>query len=134
MSQEDRTKFPEFEEIISEMTYVYRHDERPWIIGYSGGKDSSLLVSLTIETVLRIPEYARRKKIFIVSSDTGIENPIVKRYMHASSAKINEFSQKAKANIIADIVYPEVEHSFWTLVIGLGYPTPESGLDGVPNA
>lgn len=125
MAGEGKEKFSEFEEIISEMTYVYRHDDRPWIIGYSGGKDSSLLVSLTIETVLRIPESDRKKKIFIVSSDTGIENPIVKRYMHASSAKINEFSQNAKANIKADIIYPEVEQSFWTLVIGLGYPTPE---------
>ena len=29
--------FPEFENIINEMTYVYKHDNRPWIIGYSGG-------------------------------------------------------------------------------------------------
>ena len=118
-------KFAVFEEIIEEMTYVYKHDERPWLIGYSGGKDSSLLVSLVIETVLRLPENQRTKKIFIVSSDTGVENPIVKKYMHDSSAKINEFSKKVKANIQADIIYPEVVQSFWTLVIGLGYPTPE---------
>lgn len=49
------------------MTYVYKHDDRPWIIGYSGGKDSSLLVSLTIETVLRIPEYDRTKKFLLLA-------------------------------------------------------------------
>ena len=124
MTQENNKIFSEFEDIISEMTYVYKHDDRPWIIGYSGGKDSSLLVSLTIETVLRIPEYDRTKKIFIVSSDTGIENPVVRNYMHTSSAKINDFSEKMSANIRADIIYPEVEYSFWSLVIGLGYPTP----------
>lgn len=43
--------FPEFENIINEMTYVYKHDNRPWLIGYSGGKDSSLLVTLVVETV-----------------------------------------------------------------------------------
>ena len=118
MTQENNKIFSEFEDIISEMTYVYKHDDRPWIIGYSGGKDSSLLVSLTIETVLRIPEYDRTKKIFIVSSDTGIENPVVRNYMHASSAKINDFSEKMNANIRADIIYPEVEYSFWSLVIG----------------
>ena len=59
-------KFEEFESIIEEMTYVYKHDGRPWLIGYSGGKDSSLLVSLVIETVMRLPEYERKKKIFIV--------------------------------------------------------------------
>lgn len=118
-------KFTIFEEIIEEMTYVYKHDARPWLIGYSGGKDSSLLVSLVIETVLRLPEDQRTKKIFIVSSDTGVENPIVQKYMHDSSKKINEFSKIVKANIQADIIYPDVVQSFWTLVIGLGYPTPE---------
>lgn len=118
-------KFSVFDEIIQEMTYVYKHDNRPWLIGYSGGKDSSLLVTLVVETVARLAEHERTKKIFIVTSDTGVENPIVKRYMHSSSEKINEFSQNNNANIRADIIYPDVAQSYWSLVIGLGYPTPE---------
>ena len=118
-------KFCVFEDIIEEMTYVYKHDNRPWLIGYSGGKDSSLLVALVVETVSRLAEYERTKKIFIVTSDTGVENPIVKQYMHTSSAKINEFSRNNNANIKADIIYPDISQSFWSLVIGLGYPTPE---------
>ena len=120
-----KDKFKVFEDIIEEMTYVYKHDNRPWLIGYSGGKDSSLLVSLVIEVVMRLPEYERNKKIFIVTSDTGVENPIVKNYMHTSSEKINEFSRRINANIQADIIYPDVSQSYWNLVIGLGYPTPE---------
>ena len=120
-----RDDFKEFEDIINEMTYVYKHDNRPWLIGYSGGKDSSLLVSLVIETVLRIPKSQRNKNIFIVSSDTGVENPIVKRYMHSSSSKINEVSIQKDLNIKAEIIYPDVAQSYWSLVIGLGYPTPE---------
>ena len=120
-----KDKFRVFEDIIEEMTYVYKHDNRPWLIGYSGGKDSSLLVSLVVDTVARLPEQERTKKIFIVTSDTGVENPVVKRYMHTSSEKINEFSQNNNANIKADIIYPDVAQSYWSLVIGLGYPTPE---------
>lgn len=118
-------KFQVFEDIIDEMQFIYKHDNRPWLIGYSGGKDSSLLVSLVIEAVSRLPVTERKKKIFIVTSDTGVENPVVKRYMHTSSEKINEFSKVHNANIQADIIYPEVSQSFWSLVIGLGYPTPE---------
>lgn len=118
-------KFEVFENIVQEMLFVYKHDNRPWLIGYSGGKDSSLLVSLVVETVSRIAPQERTKKIFIVTSDTGVENPVVKRYMHYSSNKINEFSIKNNANIQADIIYPDVSQSFWSLVIGLGYPTPE---------
>lgn len=86
-------RFQVFEDIIEEMSYVYKHDNRPWLIGYSGGKDSSLLVSLVVETVLRLPEHERTKKIFIVTSDTGVENPVVKRYMHTSSQKSMNFLQ-----------------------------------------
>jgi DNA sulfur modification protein DndC len=118
-------KFSVFEDIIEEMTYVYKHDNRPWLIGYSGGKDSTLLVSLVIDTVMRLPEKERTKKVFIVTSDTGVENPIVKKYMHTSSNKINIFSGKINANIKADIIYPDVSQSYWSLVLGLGYPTPE---------
>ena len=60
-------KFQVFEDIIEEMLFVYRHDDRPWLIGYSGGKDSSLLVSLVIETVSRLSDKERTKKIFIVT-------------------------------------------------------------------
>ena len=118
-------KFQVFEDIIEEMTYVYKHDNRPWLIGYSGGKDSSMLVSLVIDMIMKLPAKERTKKVYIVTSDTGVENPIVKRYMHTSSEKINEFSKKNNANIQAEMIYPDVAQSFWSLVIGLGYPTPE---------
>lgn len=123
MSQNN--KFQVFEDIIEEMTYVYKHDNRPWLIGYSGGKDSSMLVSLVIDMIMKLPAKERTKKVYIVTSDTGVENPIVKRYMHTSSEKINEFSKKNNANIQAEMIYPDVAQSFWSLVIGLGYPTPE---------
>ena len=32
------------EELIEEIKYVYKSDDRPWVIGYSGGKDSTTVV------------------------------------------------------------------------------------------
>lgn len=115
----------EYEEIKEEMKRVYLHDQRPWMIGYSGGKDSTLLCQLVFEMLEELPEKERKKKVFIVTSDTLVENPIVKNYMHRMSTAINEASQRKKLNIEAHILYPEVKDSFWSLVIGLGYPTPE---------
>jgi putative sulfurtransferase dndC len=114
-----------FEEIIEEMMMVYQHDNRPWLIGYSGGKDSTLLVSLVFQAITRINENKRTKKVYIITSDTMVENPIVKKYMHESSEKIKEASLKQNLNIEAHIIYPEVHQTFWSRVIGLGYPTPE---------
>ena len=79
-----------FEDIIQEMMMVYRHDNRPWLIGYSGGKDSTLLVSLVFQAVARIPKSERNKKVYVITSDTMVENPIVKKYMHESSEKISD--------------------------------------------
>ena len=115
-----------FENIIQEIMMVYRHDSRPWLIGYSGGKDSTLLVSLVFQAVARIPAEQRSKKVYVITSDTMVENPIVKKYMHESSEKISEASERQKLNIQAKIIYPDIQQTFWARVIGLGYPTPEA--------
>ena len=118
-------KFQVFEDIIQEIMMVYQHDSRPWLIGYSGGKDSTLLVALVYEAIARLPEKVRTKKVYIITSDTLVENPIVKKYMHDSSKHINESSKRDRLNIDAQIIYPLPEQTFWSRVIGLGYPTPE---------
>lgn len=117
-------KFSVYEDIIQEMAIVYQHDKRPWMIGYSGGKDSTLLCCLVMEMLQRLPKEKRNKTVYIVSSDTMVENPIVKNYMHRMSNMINSVGEEL--NIKAEIIFPKVEDTFWSKVIGLGYPTPEA--------
>ncbi len=116
-------EFSVFEDIIREMTLVYQNDRRPWMIGFSGGKDSTMLCQLVMEMLQRLPSEKRNKTVYIVSSDTMVENPIVRDYMHRMSEMIN--TNCADLNIRADLIYPKVEETFWSKVIGLGYPTPE---------
>ena len=117
--------FEEYTVIKKEMELVYLHDQRPWMIGYSGGKDSTLLCQLVFEMLESLPEEKRRKPVYIVTSDTMVENPIVKTYMHKMSEAINKASAAKNLNVQAHIIYPEIRQTFWSLVIGLGYPTPE---------
>lgn len=112
-----------FEEIKEEMKLVYQHDSRPWMIGFSGGKDSTLLVYLVWEMLAALPKKDITKKVYIVSSDTGVENPVVKNYMHKMSNLIGK--NGTELGIISKIILPPVEKTFWSCVIGLGYPTPE---------
>ncbi len=118
--------FEEFRTIIDEMRLVYLHDQRPWMLGFSGGKDSTLLCQLTFEMLRTLDPEQRTKKVYIVTSDTMVENPIVKRYMHRMSHAINAASETENLNVEAHILYPEIRNTFWSLVIGLGYPTPEA--------
>lgn len=114
-----------FGEIKQEMERVYCHDRRPWMIGYSGGKDSTLLCQLVFEMLEALPVEKRTKPVYIVTSDTMVENPIVRKYMHKMSAAINKASEEKNLNVQAHIIYPDIHQTFWSLVIGLGYPTPE---------
>lgn len=117
-------EFKVFEDIIQEMSMVYQHDQRPWMIGFSGGKDSTLLCCLVIEMLQRLTPEKRNKMVYIVTSDTMVENPIVRDYMHKMSSLINK--NGAALKVQADIIYPKVADTFWCKVIGLGYPTPEA--------
>lgn len=115
--------FEAFEQIIEEMKVVYRHDNRPWMIGFSGGKDSTMLCMLVFEMLMQLKPDEIKKKIYITSSDTMVENPIVRRYMHKMSELIGVAGEKY--GIQTDIVKPAYDATFWTYIIGLGYPTPE---------
>ena len=116
-------EFEVFENIIQEMSLVYQHDRRPWMIGFSGGKDSTLLCCLVMEMLQRLTPDKRNKIVYIVTADTMVENPIVRDYMHKMSDLIGKNGKEL--HIQSDMIYPKVEDTFWCKVIGLGYPTPE---------
>lgn len=113
-------------DLLDEMEAVYLNDKRPWILGYSGGKDSSATLQVTFSMLERLPKEKRHKPVYVVSSDTLIENPIILDYLKNNINKINESAKKLDLPIIARIVYPQLNDSFWANIIGKGYPTPKS--------
>ncbi len=113
------------DDILDEMETVYLHDNKPWIVGYSGGKDSTAVCQLVFNMMLRLPKEKRNKPVHIVSSDTMVENPIVIDYLKEMYKMIGESAGEQGLPIYSHMVYPRIEETFWTLVIGLGYPTPE---------
>lgn len=112
------------EELIDEIKYVYQSDKRPWVIGYSGGKDSTTVVELVYKMLMALPEEERKKRVYIVSSDTLIENPIIKIYLSKMNALLGESAKRDHLPIISTMVTPPADNSFWANVIGRGFPTP----------
>lgn len=107
---------------------VYLTDQRPWIIGYSGGKDSSTVVQLVLEAIQEIPPEKLTKKIYIVSSDTLVETPLVKFRLESNLKKIDEYGRKMNIPIYTQLVQPSFENTFWVNIIGRGYPTPNQSF------
>lgn len=103
---------------------VYAADDRPWVIGYSGGKDSTCALQLIWSAIRALPEDARRKPIFILSSDTLVETPVIVNYIDETLAAINAAAADQNMPITAQKVVPEISDSFWVNLIGRGYPAP----------
>jgi DNA sulfur modification protein DndC len=114
------------QDIYEEMQAVYLNDKRPWIIGYSGGKDSTVVVELVFHMLLNLPQEKRHKPVYVISSDTLIENPLILGYLKNNIDLINISAKEQNIPLSAKLVTPDPKDSFWANVIGRGYPTPKS--------
>lgn len=107
----------------------FLHDERPWVVTFSGGKDSTTVLHLVVEMLLDLRKDKQDlKKVYIVSSDTGVEMPIIEDYTTNKLAQIDEFIQHEKLNAEVNLLKPKVTESFWTLLLGKGYPSPNQNF------
>lgn len=109
---------------ISNIASLYKADDLPWIIGYSGGKDSTTVLQLVWHAIASIPKDKRTKKIHVISTDTLVENPIVAKWVELSLDKVNSASLTNKMGIEAHRLTPKLEDRFWVNLIGKGYPAP----------
>lgn len=107
-----------------EIRELYTADEMPWIIGYSGGKDSTATLQLIWGAIAELPTELRKKSVYVISTDTMVENPIVAAWV-AKSLKIMGASAIAQAMPIKpNRLTPITEDTFWVNLIGKGYPAP----------
>ena len=95
----------------------------PWIVAYSGGKDSTLLLQLVWE-VAAATEPARRRPIYVVSNDTLVESPLVIDHLRRSLEVIRAASGAAGLPITVKVTEPCIDQTFWVNVIGRGYIPP----------
>lgn len=96
----------------------------PWIVGYSGGKDSTLVLHLCFEMLLSLPPSRRRREIHVVANDTLVESPLVVSHIRNSLAKIQSAADVLDLPIKTAVTTPEANQSFWVNIIGRGYPSP----------
>ena len=99
-------------------------DSVPWVIAYSGGKDSTLLLQTVWERIASLPPDRRNRGIFVMANDTLVESPMVQGHLRESARKIEEAAKKQKMPIEVKISEPYVDQTFWVNVIGRGYIPP----------
>lgn len=110
--------------LIDSIQLQYMSDDRPWVIGYSGGKDSSAVVTVVYLALLTLDENLRNKKVYVVASDTLVETPLVVDHINKSLEQIGNQARRDGLPITTHKVLPKPDKTFWTCLLGKGYPAP----------
>ncbi len=110
-------------EIIDQYLYD-EHPSRPWIIGFSGGKDSTMLLQMVWNALKRIEPILLTRQIYVVCNDTLVENPRIVKFINKTLKRIQKEANLNQFPIIVHQTMPNLENTFWVKLIGLGYPAP----------
>jgi len=108
--------------------YLSRVQRYPWIVGFSGGKDSTVVAHAVFEALLAIPPSQRTRPVHIVSNDTLVESPFVMAHLDDVSTQIRSAVEGLGLPITIARTRPDLDKTFWVLLIGKGYPSPNSQM------
>lgn len=110
--------------LCDEIRELYLEDQVPWIIGYSGGKDSTATLQLIWMALKNLPADKKAKPVHVISTDTLVENPIVSAWVRRSLDEMKAAASLQEVPVRPNLLHPRVEESFWVNLIGRGYPAP----------
>ncbi|MCO6008276.1 DNA phosphorothioation system sulfurtransferase DndC [Actinoallomurus purpureus] len=111
-------------ELTEEIRELYQADSVPWVVGYSGGKDSTAVLQLVWLALQGLPADKRSKPVHVISTDTLVENPIVASWVTQSLVTMGRAAKDQQLPIAPHRLTPEVKDTFWVGLIGRGYPAP----------
>ncbi|MDJ1654259.1 DNA phosphorothioation system sulfurtransferase DndC [Raoultella sp. Ech2A] len=111
--------------LVQQTKDLYLSDNIPWVIGYSGGKDSTAILQLVWQALSELAlDNKAHKQVHVISTDTLVENPIVALWVTRSLKQMERAVEEQKIPLIPHRLTPTVNDRFWVNLIGRGYPAP----------
>lgn len=114
--------------LIKTVQNLYMADEIPWVIGYSGGKDSTATLQLVWYALEKLPSYKLTKPVHVINTDTLVESPVISRWAKNSLDIMQKQSNEKGLPFVTHVLTPEVDNTFWVNFLGRGYPFPRKKL------
>lgn len=111
-------------ELVTTVQNLYLSDEIPWMIGYSGGKDSTAAVQLVWMAIAGLRADQRKKPIHVMNTDTLVESPIVSNWVSESLKKMESSARQQNLPFHPIRLTPDYNDTFWVNLLGRGYPFP----------
>ena len=112
------------DETVRQIRELYLADQTPWVIGYSGGKDSTATLQLIWMALEGLDKEQRAKNVYVITNDTLVENPVVVNWVHQSHSRMAAVAEEKALPVVPRSVTPAIEETFWVNLIGRGYPAP----------
>ena len=107
---------------------LYLCDDIPWVIGYSGGKDSTATLQLVWLALSALPKEQIKKPVHIINTDTMVESPVISKWVQKSLKTMDEAAEKQDLPFVTHRLTPAMDNTFWVNFIGRGYPFPRKKL------
>ncbi len=124
MGKKNITMEDRIETAIRNTQDLYLSDTLPWVVGYSGGKDSTATLQLIWKAIAALPVDKRAKPIHVISTDTLVENPVVAIWVTNSLLAMQKAAAELRMPVIPHRLTPKLDDRFWVNLIGRGYPAP----------
>lgn len=103
---------------------LYLADDIPWVVGYSGGKDSTAVLQLVWLSLQDMPKEQLNKKVHVINTDTMVESPVIAKWVEKSLKIMSEKAEETGVPIVTHRLTPDYDNTFWVNFIGRGYPFP----------
>ena len=110
--------------ISADIVAAYLADDHPWVLGFSGGKDSTALLQLTYYALAKLPREKRSKRVYVLASDTRVETPQISARIKKELELIQIAAERDALPLSTHLVFPKLNDTFWVNIIGRGYPSP----------
>lgn len=111
-------------DLLLSLKTQYLSDSRPWVVGFSGGKDSTCTLQLIYQMLNHLSVDERTKPVYVLCSDTLIETPVVEKRQKKVCEMITLAAEKDQIPLYVEILRPDISDTFWVNLIGRGYPSP----------
>lgn len=103
---------------------LYLADDIPWVVGYSGGKDSTATLQLVWLALKEMDTWKLKKTVHIINTDTLVESPVISKWVENSLRIMQKAADEQHLPFVTHRLTPEMNNTFWVNLIGRGYPFP----------
>lgn len=119
--EDERLTLRDSIDLFRQSILAHALDYRCWAVAFSGGKDSSTVLTLLLH-LIDTGALPRPERLVILYADTRMELPM----LHTAALGLLDMARTRGCEV--QIVQPPLDDRFFVRMLGRGYPPPNNGF------